>query len=698
MNLKKILLFEDSKITNIKIFSALLFLLFLSSTINFTARIFEKNLWEENPLVFESEGTPLLRSGDPAYFFNMAKYLKKDIPVTEYQNKLYYPMTSKVVSVPILSKLISYLANDSSFQELFKAGNKLVLISSVLTSIGIFSLFFSIGRPFEGVVASAATGITTAFYFRSGIGYFDTDILNLFFMYTLFAAIYMASRKQSWYLTILYIFFAGLIGKCFNLWYSKDELIIMSFISLVFFSTTFTKDWKKIIFNSSIYIILTGPNLYISSLDVITNNPYLAGYLSANIEVKDLINQTNLNFNSIFRFIGEQQKLPLIDIFKLEGSVYLGLACFLGFILWGISYPMVFLGLIPLSLFFLLSILIGQRAIFYSIPFMWFGLSYFVNFATFKIIFYKKIQINKYIVYFFTSLMLITFAVFFTNAFNKNIGTTYISSNTTKAMIKMNDLVADKDNSVIATSWTYGYQSLLYNDIPILIHPGSPTSPRHYFISRAITSFDLEETKKIINYIVTGNVERISEKEIDNFNALSKDLYKTPMSKKDVYLMLTQQQRLWMKPEGATAYWDIENNKPYLFDGKTAFDIFSILEINCDDLDTRTFTTKCAEIEGSTNMTIPVNLALGTWDEKPILKRVVQISDGKVEINEEYKNSEGNMVFQIVKNVEENTSNLYMMHDVVFRSAYNKLFHLNQSDNYELIYDDYPYVKIYKIN
>jgi hypothetical protein len=58
-------------------------------------------------------------------------------------------------------------------------------------------------------------------------------------------------------------------------------------------------------------------------------------------------------------------------------------------------------------------------------------------------------------------------------------------------MTNMNDLVKEKDESIIVAPWSYGYQSLLYNDIPILIHPGMPTSPRHYFIARAYCSFDL---------------------------------------------------------------------------------------------------------------------------------------------------------------------------------------------------------------
>ena len=54
-----------------------------------------------------------------------------------------------------------------------------------------------------------------------------------------------------------------------------------------------------------------------------------------------------------------------------------------------------------------------------------------------------------------------------------------------------------------------------------------------------------------------------------------------------------------------------------------------------------------------------------------------QIVDGKVEINQEYSNSEGNIVFQIVKDTKNDNSQLYLMHEAVFKSAYNKLFHLN---------------------
>lgn len=698
LNLNKTLSFSSSNLSNYKVILGLAVLLILSILINFNARVYEKNIWLDNPTFFTAEGRPLVRQGDPAYFLNIAMYLKKNIPIEEYYNKLNFPNKTKKAYAPLLSSLIAYLAKDSSLEEIIKTGNNLVLISSVLTTIGIFVLFYVIGRPFEALLASLGAGISYAYFSRSSYGYIDTDILNLFFMYFLFAIIYLASKKQAWFKSILFVILAGLIGKIFYLWYPKPELIILSFLSLVFFTSINTSDWKKISTNCLIYILLTNPILYYDSLSIFLNNPYLNGYLSSNVQSIDLVNSSSLNFNNIFRFIGEQQKLSLIEMFQVEGSIYFGIACFAGLAIWGITYPLIFIGLAPLSLFFLLSIILGQRAIFYSLPFMWFGFGYLINFIIFNVIKFRNLEINKYYVYFFTSLCLMTFAILITKTFTKNVIEPYISSKITEAMIQMKDVVSDQSNSVLVAPWTYGYQSVLYNDIPIITHPGMPTSPRHYFQARALTSFDLMETTKILNYIVNGGVEKISEKKINNFISLSKDLYNSPVPDTDIYFMLTQQQRKWMNPTSAIAYWDIEKNEPYTFNETTAYEIFNILEVNCDDLDTKSLTTICADKEGSLEKTIPVNLNLGTWDDKPILKKVVQIADGKVEINHNYENPDASLVFQIVKNLQKNTSNLYLMNETVFRSAYNKLFHMNESENFELVYEDYPHVKIYKIN
>jgi dolichyl-diphosphooligosaccharide--protein glycosyltransferase len=230
MNINKFLKPEDINIKNIKTILFLFFLLSLSVVINFNARIYEKNIWLENPSVFFVDDVPLVRTGDPAYYLKIAQYLKRNESIDDYFNKLNYPNITKDARVPLISIIISYLAKGPSLKEIVSAGNFLVLTCSVITTIGIFFMFHSIGRPFEGIVASVGAGISSHYLGRSSFGYIDTDILNLFFMYFLFAIIYLASKKQSWYKNTVYIIFAGLVGKLFYLWYPKPELIYISFL------------------------------------------------------------------------------------------------------------------------------------------------------------------------------------------------------------------------------------------------------------------------------------------------------------------------------------------------------------------------------------------------------------------------------------------------------------------------------------
>ena len=513
MNLKRVLNFSSPKISDIKVISSLIILLVISVSLNFNSRLQEQKGWDKNPSLYSIEGQSITRAGDPSFFINEALYLKKNIPLRIYYDKLEYPKTHTESPDPrLLSLFISYLAKDASIQELINAGNKLVFISIILTTLSVFFLFFALGRPFEGIVASTGAGLSTLYFIRSGIGYFDTDILNLFFMYLLFALVYLASRKQTWIKNIIFVILAGLVGKLFFIWYSKPELIFLSLVSLLFFSIFITRDLKKTCLNAIIFILLTDPEIYLNSLNILIKNPYLSAYMASNVQSLDLVNTTVLNFNNIFEYIAEQQKIAAIDLLRVEGSLLIGLVCFFGLAMWGVANPVIFIGFAPLSLFFLLSIILGQRALFYSVPFMWFGFGYFINFITNKMISFRNLEINKNLIYILTSFFLIIFIIIATKSYPKKATLPSFDIHTHKAMMKMSDVIKDKNKSVLVSEWSYGYQSLLYNDIPILIHPGMPTSPRHYFISRAFTSLDLEETSKILNYVAKGNIEKINRK------------------------------------------------------------------------------------------------------------------------------------------------------------------------------------------
>ena len=116
-----------------------------------------------------------------------------------------------------------FLSKDSSIKEITNGSNLLIFIAAFITPIGVLLLFMIIGRPFEGIVASLATCISYSYGMRSTIGYIDTDILNLFLIYLLFASIYFASKKRQLLKAIFFVAIAGCIAKLFYTWYPKKS-------------------------------------------------------------------------------------------------------------------------------------------------------------------------------------------------------------------------------------------------------------------------------------------------------------------------------------------------------------------------------------------------------------------------------------------------------------------------------------------
>ena len=197
-----------------------------------------------------------------------------------------------------------------------------------------------------------------------------------------------------------------------------------------------------------------------------------------------------------------------------------------------------------------------------------------------------------------------------------------------------------------------------------------------------------------MKYLAAGNVEKL-DNDIDTFQKLSKDIYNAEDPNVDIYIVITNQMRLWLHEMSAVAYYDIENDKPIEIDGNLAANALAIQNIICDPLDPKTLITNCYDPYLNEDK-MEVNLNLGLIDGEPRLKRVVQVDNGTVTSNNEYSNSKGNLVFQII-NMPDKT-NLYLTHEALYKTTYNQLFHLNNNKNYDLVYDHYPYVKIYKID
>ena len=689
---RKILIFKSPPINNLISILFLASCLILACFINFQSRFIEKEVWADNKELFYVNGVPSTRSGDPGFFLGIAKTIKQGLDHTEFTMKKRQFPKGKDTSygIPLLSKLIAFISVDSSVKSLVDAGNLLIFISALLTPIAIFFLFLVIGRPFEGVVSSFGSGIMGLFFFRSGYGYIDTDMLNLFSFYLLFAFIILASKKQGLHLTIIFSTCAGITAKFFYEWYQTKELIYMGFLSLVFLSLINIKNFKKIILIIGIFMIITGPSVFYGAIDTVLNNQYLKLFFGLNVP----FDNTNLSFNGIYQFIQELQKPSFMGVLRAYGPLPLSILCLIGLSIWGIAQPTKFIGLAPLSLFFTLSILLGQRALFYSVPFFLFGGAYLFNFLTFKILYKINIVFRPQYIFFITSLLLVCFLSYFLKPFSKPVSSTFIMNDILESFVEIKKISNDKKQSVIATDWSYGYQAMFLSDLPTLLDGGSADSPRHYFMSRAIMAPSLDETHSTLKYISSGHVENLNKKGINSFNSLARDVFDSKKSDVDIYFVLTGLMQKFFHSYAYNAYWDIENNKPIKFNEITADKILKMSSLDCEKLDPVTLKTICVE-EGSEDIKQEYDLSKGLIDGEPSLSRVVQVRNNKVVTDEKYENSHGKLVFQIIN--RENETNVYLMHEAVYNSSYNRLMHLNINDGFDLVIDNYPYVRVFKL-
>ena len=74
LNLNKTLSFSSSNLSNYKVILGLAVLLILSILINFNARVYEKNIWLDNPTFFTAEGRPLVRIEENVYCIKIHIY------------------------------------------------------------------------------------------------------------------------------------------------------------------------------------------------------------------------------------------------------------------------------------------------------------------------------------------------------------------------------------------------------------------------------------------------------------------------------------------------------------------------------------------------------------------------------------------------------------------------------------------------
>ena len=453
---------------------------------NFQARHINWEIWNQNKAEFFVGEIPLFTTMDAGYFLGIAGYLKSGKTVDEYQSLRVFPknqINKKSVkpagrTAPLLSKTIAFFASDASPKALLTVGNKMLPYTAVITVIAIFIAFAVTGYWLEASVAAAGGGLSQAYYWRSSVGRIDTDQLNLGFMYFMFAMVMCAGKAKNIKIRLIFTIIAGGTAHLFMSWYGKPELIIIAAIALFWLLCVISPDWRQILGFTTLFILISGVGFI---------NPLNTIYLKTGLEFNNFI------FSNVISTVTEASRVNISEIFqRMTGSVLVSVISLIGILLWALRHPVMAIAYGPLAGFFVLNLLIGNRAAFYSAPFFWFGAAYLATLITRMVI--EQISPNAHKLPKTLSVIsssgvcgILLFMVWITGPAYQ-VTKPSIPAPIIKAMFSLKTDQIKMEDSVVATWWDYGYASMLFNNLPTFTDPGSHGVNANYFIANVLLS------------------------------------------------------------------------------------------------------------------------------------------------------------------------------------------------------------------
>ena len=131
---------------------------------------------------------------------------------------------------------------------------------------------------------------------------------------------------------------------------------------------------------------------------------------------------------------------------------------------WAIRHPILAIAYGPLAGFAIFSLVLGNRALFYSAPFFWFGGAYIVVLATKYIafLFLSRFEDSRQIVSTLASSVACSILLVFVwiQGPVNQLAKPSIPIPIIKAMAELK-FIAGQEKSVLASWWDYGYASML---------------------------------------------------------------------------------------------------------------------------------------------------------------------------------------------------------------------------------------------
>ena len=666
---------------------AILAMAILATFVNVKVRYDQWQVWKANPSITEIAGAMSFSTADAPYFLGHAAMAKEGLPNSTYElsRRVYKKRLLernpeieqlKEYKRPLLSSIISNFAVSPKIADLLRASHMIGLICAGSTALMIIFAFGAIGYWLEGTVAAIGGGLSASYLVRSSFGRIDTDQLNLGFIYFLFGLVFLSARSESLTKTIFWCVITGVVGQVFLAWYEKPELLwIVIFVYL----------FLLLAHKRQIFI----PLLCLSILYAFLLIPIPSVFTTAHFQ--DTIVTGSLIFPNTFDTVTEARKLNAVETMKqVAGSWEMGAVCFSGLVVWAMRHPLTAIAYSPLIMFALLNFFIGNRAIFFSAPIVWFGFGFLMS-STAKLIWLSR-KVKNLPSSFNTSALTVQVSVTLMSAIIAVVNSpiNYLPrpsfpSSVIEGFASLKS-TANRREAVVATWWDYGYASLLFNRLPTLHDGSSQTGPVTHLVAKALLSPNQKTTVKILQFLSTSNPNIFRQ------ITTSKELYTqingpATTSVPDVYLVLSDQMAGWIGSISKLSNWDIETGTPIIPQGNNGTSSLEYIGLDCNYRG-YPLQANCGDLR--------INFDEGLSNEASSIVGWAHARDGFAKDVHRYDEAAtlGVQTLQINKRLFSQ-----IMHRQLFDSSFNKLYHLGviETAGITLVYDNYPHIRIYKI-
>lgn len=654
--------------------------------LNIQVRLEQFNIWEANKNLTEFDSSPTFSTADAPHFLAAAKFLKSNHSFNEYFSLRLYPnnipknpneeMEIRSKNGLMLAELIAFFSPSSSTKDLLNTAHYIGFVSAGLTTLMIIFAFGAAGYWLEGTVAALGGCLSESYLVRSSFGRIDTDQLNLGLMYLMLGLVVMAGRSKTNFSCVAWSICAGFSAYIFLWWYGKAELIWIAFFALAWLLIIIKRKFLLSTLCLLIFYFVAMPSFV---------------YPTESVYLQDTLSTGSFIFPNTHTTITEVAPVTTQEILlRLTGSIEMSLVCILGLILCAIRHPILAVAYAPLVGFALLNFVIGNRAIFYTAPIMWFGAAFAFMTATRYLMdnFFSRASKSRRDHKSIASVIIciLLFHITWVSSPTKYYPKPTFSLPIQEGLASLKN-INDKKTALVATWWDYGYASMFLNGLPTLHDGGSQTTPTTYFVARSLLDPSQKNMVSILRFLGTNKREVINRYKSSD-QLLSSVNRQMEGDIPDIYLVLTGQMANWITSISVIGNWDIDKGKPILLTNEINSSSLEYLNLNCVY---RMFpqNLNCENIN--------INLTSGTINGLPELVGWSFAKDGFVDKIRSFEDQRELGLQTLSVNKKLRTQ---IMRAQLYYSAFNQLFHLGdiKEPNVTLVYDDYPHIRIFKIS